>query len=110
MNSLRREFAYREYHRAILSLKKGIMEKRIDLRTRILACILFACFESYHGNNDEAASQIVAGIEMIGEYLKIRAAAQRSQDTYSYPPMDNAIFMIFAIMEVQAMSYGAKKR
>jgi hypothetical protein len=65
-------------NRAILALQKGILEKRIDLRTRILACILFTCFESYHGNNEEVASQIVAGTEMISEYLRTRAMEERS--------------------------------
>jgi hypothetical protein len=91
-------------------LKKGITEKRIDLRTRILSCVLFACFESYHGNNDEAVSQIIAGTEMAREYLKVRTAEERSHATYSHPPLEDAIYMTFAVVEVQAMAIGTRKR
>jgi hypothetical protein len=97
-------------HRAKLALKNGITEKKIDLRTRILSCVLFACFESYHGNDEEAVSQIIAGTEMAREYLKARTVEKRSHATYSHPPLEDAIYMTFVVVEVQAMAIGARKR
>ncbi|PMD47437.1 hypothetical protein L207DRAFT_478524 [Hyaloscypha variabilis F] len=109
MTNPRRQVAYREYHRAILSLKQGIVENRIDLRTRVLVTLLFACFECFDGNNDEAVSQIVAGTEMVGEYLRVKATEERSHATYACPRLEESIYMTFAVAEVQAMAYGARK-
>jgi hypothetical protein len=129
MANARRQLAYREYHRqvqcfrilyildgsltvnrAILALKRGIKEERTNLRTRILACVLFACFESYHGNKNEAVCQIFAGTEMVGEYLRIKAAEERSNATLSRPGLEESIYMAFAVVEVQALAIGARKR
>jgi hypothetical protein len=91
-------------------LKQGIAENRIDLRTRVLVTLLFACFECFDGNNDEAVSQIVAGTEMVGEYLRVKATEERSHATYACPRLEESIYMTFAVAEVQAMAYGARKR
>ncbi|KAE9363550.1 hypothetical protein N431DRAFT_550357 [Stipitochalara longipes BDJ] len=109
MTNTRRQIAYREYHRAIIALKKGIAENRIEPKTRILASILFACFESFDGNTDEAASQIVAGTEMVGEYLRTRAMEELSHTPHSCPQLEDSIYMLFAVAEVQAIFYGTRK-
>lgn len=96
-------------NRAILALKTGIAEDRIDLRTRILACVLFACFESYHGNKNEAVSQIFAGTEMVGEYLRVKAAEERGNTTLSRPGLEESIYMTFVVVEIQAMTIGGRK-
>lgn len=86
------------------------MEKRIDMRTRILACILFACFEAYHGNTNEAVSQMVAGTEMVREYMGARAAWEHPQAACYVPPLEEPVYMIFAVVEVQAMTFGTRRR
>jgi len=96
------------HSRALLALKKGIAEERIDLRTRILLCIVLVCFETYHGNNPGATSQIFAGIEMIGQYMRNRAIAQLSNEGHLYPALDEGILMLFAILEVQVSANSSE--
>lgn len=55
-------------------------------------------------------SQIVAGTEMVGEYLRVKAMEEDTQATYTCPPLEDSIYMTFAVAEVQAMAYGARKR
>ena len=69
---LRCEFAYKEYGLAIAGIRQRPTEERADIRTKLLACILFACFESFHGDSNAATSQAFAGIDMMNEYLESR--------------------------------------
>jgi hypothetical protein len=70
---------------------------------------LFACFESYHGNKNEAVSQIFAGTEMVGEYLRVKAAEERGNTTLSRPGLEESIYMTFVVVEIQAMTIGGRK-
>jgi hypothetical protein len=56
--SKRREFAYNEYSKAIIEMRKTIAEKTLDLRTRLIASLLFICFEVYHCNKVSAVALI----------------------------------------------------
>ena len=55
-------------------------------------------------------SQIVAGTEMVGQYLRVKAMEERTNAIYKYPRLEDSIYMTFAVAEVQAMAYGARKR
>ncbi|CZR64930.1 uncharacterized protein PAC_14830 [Phialocephala subalpina] len=105
-----REFAYKEYGKAISSLKKAVMEKRSHITTRLLACILFVCFESYHGNNESAAAQTYAGIEMMERYSRQRSEWTPSLKTLRPPPIDPEIVEAFAMLEIQAISWTNESR
>ena len=106
MERTRHEFAYREYDRAILGLRTAIAEGRADVRTKLIACILFACFETYHGNNDFATAQIYAGIDMINQYFRLRSEPQHSLSTILPAPIDDRILEVYAVLEIQAASYN----
>jgi hypothetical protein len=70
------EFAYQQYGLAIKELRKAAEESRADIRTKLIACLLFACFEFYHGNSDLALSQVFAGVEMLRNYAKFRCGVR----------------------------------
>lgn len=93
---LRYEFAYREYGLAIAGIRKRTCERQADIRTKLLACILFTCFESYHGDIQAATSQTYAGIEMMNEYLECRQRARNENDspTMTLPPIDQDITQV----------------
>jgi hypothetical protein len=45
---------------AIGDMRKAISKKALDLRTRLVACLLFICFEIYHFNRSSTVPQIRA--------------------------------------------------
>jgi len=103
------EFAYREYGLAIAGIRKRTMECRADIRTKLLACILFTCFESYHGDSRAAATQTFAGIEMMNEYLESRQRAREETDwppAMTLPPIDQDITQALLNLEIQCCAYN----
>jgi hypothetical protein len=65
---LRRQFAYHEYSNAISDLRNCISHGALDSRTRLIACLLFFCFEMYHQNRGAATTQIRAMSLLSKEY------------------------------------------
>ncbi|PVH86472.1 hypothetical protein DL98DRAFT_649931 [Cadophora sp. DSE1049] len=100
----RLQFAYHEYQSAIVGMRRESTEGETDIRTKLLACLLFACFETYHGNRDVAAAQVFAGIEAIDEYNRLRASTEPT-----LPPIDEEIVRIFVILEIQATTYQDRR-
>ncbi|KAL2075923.1 hypothetical protein VTL71DRAFT_866 [Oculimacula yallundae] len=100
----RLEFAYHEYHCAITNMRQATLSGHIDIRTKLLACLLFACFETYHGNRDVATAQVFAGIQAIDDYNVLR-----SQAPALYPAIDEEIVRIFVVLEIQATTYQDRR-
>ena len=63
----RRQFAYHEYSMAIAEMRNTMSKKSLELRVRLIACLVVFCFESYHFNKDSANSQVRAMSSMIEE-------------------------------------------
>ncbi|KAN0095463.1 hypothetical protein V8E51_016174 [Hyaloscypha variabilis] len=103
----RRQFAYKEYQKAIVGVRKTLAAKDSDIRSRLIATILFACFEAYHGNNETALAQIFAGVEMMEDYTKKRKAA--APNTPRGPPVEHELVQAFAVLEIQATAWGDKR-
>jgi hypothetical protein len=104
---LRRQFAYKEYQKALVGIRKALTAKDCDIRTRLIACILFACFESYHGNRETALVQIFSGIEMMEEHTKRRK--EQSANNAWLAPVDPELVHAFAGLEIQACAWGDKR-
>ncbi|KUJ19427.1 uncharacterized protein LY89DRAFT_716937 [Mollisia scopiformis] len=110
----RLEFAYREYDRAIVGLRNA--GPQADIRTKLISCILFACFESYHGNSETATAQVFAGIELMEQYSRQRLRPPSTTTEYvqqrggpnskSMPPLDKEIVETFMLFEIQSSSYS----
>ncbi|KAE9381976.1 hypothetical protein N431DRAFT_425527 [Stipitochalara longipes BDJ] len=92
----RRKFAYHEYSMAIVEMKKAISQKTLDLRTRLIACIVFVTFEVYHRNTPSAVAQIENMSSLIGEKL-------RDQNIYTptSTAIDNELLESFRDLEIQ---------
>ncbi len=103
----RLEFAYHEYNSAIVGMRRSTLKGQIDIRTKLLACLLFACFETYHGNRDAGTAQIFAGIEAIDEYNRLRTQAPCSET--SIPPIDEKLVRNVFLLEIQATTYQDKR-
>ncbi|KAH7342461.1 hypothetical protein BKA65DRAFT_292099 [Rhexocercosporidium sp. MPI-PUGE-AT-0058] len=104
----RLQFAYHEYHSAIVQMRQSTASGQTDIHTKLLACLLFACFETYHGNRDVATAQVFAGIEAIDAYNLLRSQARSTSGT-SLPAIDEEIVRIFVILEIQATTYQDRR-
>jgi hypothetical protein len=105
---LRCEFAYRQYGLAIAGIRQRTAERQADIRTKLLACILFTCFESYHGDSEAAATQTFAGIDMMDEYLESRERARGESNwplTMTLPPIDQDITQALLSLEMQCCAH-----
>jgi Fungal Zn(2)-Cys(6) binuclear cluster domain/Fungal specific transcription factor domain len=99
----RKQFAYKEYQKAIVGLRKTLSAKDCDIRTRLIACILFACFEGYHGQSETALAQIYSGVEMMAEHEKKRNEPRTNEPRP--PPIDFDLVTSFAGLEIQAAAW-----
>lgn len=106
----RLEFAYREYGKAISCLKAAIAQKKLSIRTSLLTSLLFICFETYHGNSDSASAQVYAGLEVMDQYSRQRKLEVVKPNTLIPPPIDDDIVEMFSMLEIQATSWGDKRR
>jgi hypothetical protein len=76
--SLRRKFAYHEYSLSIIEMKKSISQMTLDLRTRLVACLVFTAFEIYHRNQKSAVGQIETMSALIEEQISKKNIYTRS--------------------------------
>ncbi|CAL3973218.1 unnamed protein product [Diplocarpon coronariae] len=60
--------ALRQYVKAVRYMAADALEKKVDLRTMLLTCLLVLAFESWTGNMDLAVNQVHAGIRLIQEW------------------------------------------
>jgi hypothetical protein len=76
----------------------------LDLRTKLIAAILFICFEIYHGNSALAVAQIRAGSSMIEEHC----LEWNTNNGVTRPPpsIDNALLESFTELEIQAVTHS----
>ena len=93
--TLRRQFAYHEYSIAIRNMRETTKEEILDLRTRLIACFLFICFEIYHFNKTSAVAQITAMSSLM------RTNSQESHHTIY--DLDDELSESFRELEVQAL-------
>lgn len=97
----RRRLAYSEYHRAIAGLRKELAAKNCKITTKLISCILFACFEAHHGNNDTVLRQIFAGIRMMGEYASLQKVSRQR-----LLPLNEDLVQVYSILEITASAMG----
>lgn len=108
MEKSRLEFAYREYGKALSSLRHAVAAQKTNTRTSLIASMLFACFETYHGNIEIATAQVFAGLDMIEQYSK-NSKLLKANNMVSPPPLESDILESFAIMEIQSAAWGDKR-
>ena len=112
VGTLKHNFAYRQYSKALCLLRRDVAGGVCDLRTTLIACLLFYCFESFHGYHELAISQIYSGLKLIREwttsyYKPDDSGKQRtrigSEDPYT---VEDDILRAFGNLEIQVMTYA----
>jgi hypothetical protein len=106
----RKQFAYQEYQKAIVGVRKTLSAKDCDIRTKLIACALFACFEAFHANYEVALTQIFAGIEMIEEHERKRRDPSPKSNAPPLEAIDHEIIQSFNILEIQACAWGDRRK
>ncbi|KAH8679783.1 hypothetical protein BGZ60DRAFT_237056 [Tricladium varicosporioides] len=104
------QYALEQYHRAITLMRIDIASGRQNIRTTLISCIVIACFESLHGNQDIASRQIHAGIDLLNDWR----TRQRHTDVSRHPlgfsspntsEVEDFLVQAFGRMEVQLMTF-----
>jgi len=91
----RRQFAYHEYSLAIADMRSTITERSLDLRSKLVACIICVCFEIYHFNKNSAIAQIRAMSFLVED-----------QNPKALEDIDDEILECFQELQVQALIHS----
>lgn len=101
MGTLRHQFAFRQYSKALCLLRRDVAGGTHDLRTTLISSLLFYCFESFHGYHELAISQVYTGLQQIREW---------ASSFYSPRPsgreIESDILRAFGSLEIQVMLYA----
>lgn len=112
VGTLRHQFAFRQYSKSICLMRRDVAGGRHDLRTTLISCLLFYCFESFHGYHELAISQVYTGLKMIRDWTTSFYRPDKdgrlitkigSEDPYA---VEDDILRAFGSLEIQVMSYA----
>jgi hypothetical protein len=93
-------------------MRRDVAGGRHDLRTTLIACLLFYCFESFHGYHEMAISQVYTGLKMIRDWTTSFYRPDKdgkvmcrigSENPYI---VEDDILRAFGSLEIQVMSYA----
>ncbi|EPE37032.1 hypothetical protein GLAREA_09195 [Glarea lozoyensis ATCC 20868] len=101
-------FALRWYQKAIRSMRGSFEHENPSVRTIIIYCIITACFDSAHGDQDAATAQIRTGIMALKDWrLDPRKSWNRSISLSSGRDsltVDDCLVQSMTRMETQLMA------
>lgn len=96
------EVAVRSYSNACTSLFSVAGQDINANRTRLMASVLLACFDSFIGDHKQAIKQIQNGLALLEE---VRAQRRREFIPRPEEPVEDEIIQMFTRLAIQAKSY-----
>ncbi|CZT51872.1 uncharacterized protein RSE6_13084 [Rhynchosporium secalis] len=105
-------FAFHKYSKALCLLRRDVMGGFCDLRTTLITCLLFYCFESYHVCHEVDVNQMYSGLKVIREWAPSLCAPDQGgkpkRRLGSENPMvvEDDILRAFEILEIHVMTYA----
>ncbi|KAK3373858.1 hypothetical protein B0T24DRAFT_679252 [Lasiosphaeria ovina] len=96
------EMAVRQYSNACNSLVLAKSAESTSHRTRLMASVLLACFDSFIGDHKQAIVQVQNGLALL-EIL--RAERRRAFIPKPEEPVEEELIQIFTRLAIQAKSY-----
>lgn len=96
------EMAFRQYSNALNALVKAETADSTSNRTRLMANVLLACFDSFVGDHKQAIVQIQTGLGLLE---KLRAQNRRAFMSTSDEPVEEELLQMFTRLAIQAKSY-----
>lgn len=112
VGTLKHQFAFQQYSKSLCLLRRDVAGGFCELRTTLIACLLFYCFESYHGYHESAINQVYSGLKLIREWtssfykpdengsLKTRIGSEDPR------VVEEDILRAFGALEIQVMTYA----
>lgn len=96
------EVAVKSYSNACTSLVGVAGQDTNANRTRLMASILLACFDSFIGDHKQAIVQIQNGLSLLEQ---LRAQRRRAFLPHPEEPVEDEIIQMFTRLAIQAKSY-----
>ncbi|KAI3400998.1 hypothetical protein diail_703 [Diaporthe ilicicola] len=96
------EVAIRSYSSACTSLFSVAGQGSGANRTRLMASVLLACFDSFIGDHKQAIKQIQTGLGLLEQ---LRAQRRRAFLSRPEEPVEDEIIQMFTRLAIQAKSY-----
>jgi hypothetical protein len=102
------DFALRQFQKAIREIRERMSNGHVRLRLALISCLLFICFESFHGDLDSAMAQVSSGLGLLRDWYGQKEKRLLDQ-TVVPTPDDEAIeaefLQMFVRLEYQARSH-----
>lgn len=95
------EMAFRQYANALSALIKADSAESSN-RTRLMASVLLACFDSFVGDHQQAIVQIQNGLRLLE---KLRQERRRAFLPKPEEPVEEELIQMFTRLAIQAKSY-----
>lgn len=96
------EVAVRSYSNALTALFSVDGQDSTANRTRLMASVLLACFDSFIGDHKQAIKQIQMGLGLLEQ---LRAQRRRAFLSRPEEPVEDEIIQMFTRLAIQAKSY-----
>ncbi|KAK4191428.1 hypothetical protein QBC35DRAFT_401657 [Podospora australis] len=96
------EMAFRQYANACQALIRADSTDPTSNRTRLMASVLLACFDSFVGDHRQAIVQIQNGLGLLDKLLTARRRAFLPQPV---EPVEEELTQMFTRLAIQAKSY-----
>ncbi|KAJ4414519.1 hypothetical protein N0V82_007865 [Gnomoniopsis sp. IMI 355080] len=96
------QVAVKSYSNACTALLNVSGSDSTANRTRLMASVLLACFDSFIGDHRQAIVQIQNGLKLLAE---LRAQRRRSFSPKTGEPVEEEIIQMFTRLAIQAKSY-----
>ncbi|KAF8858401.1 hypothetical protein BDZ45DRAFT_674003 [Acephala macrosclerotiorum] len=107
----RRQFAFQQYHLSVSLLRAQISTSHslvppTQLRTTLLACLLFATFETYNGYISTATTQIYSGVRLLSDWQTSQTHLTTKVTSIRSPRplvIEDELIHAFSELETEAM-------
>lgn len=90
------EFALKQYSKAIVNLRQTLAKGKPQIRTALVACLLFVCFENFHGDYEAAAKHMQCGLSLVDQW-QAQSSPTQIEELYN-----DEVFQMFARYNAQS--------
>jgi hypothetical protein len=102
------DFAIRQFHKAICQIRERLSGGNVRLRLALISCVLFVCFESFHGDLDSAMAQVFSGLNLLRGWYSRKQKRLLEQPGIATPDDDSIeaeFLQVFTRLEYQVRSH-----
>lgn len=84
-------------------MREAVEKGNQELRTKLLACMLIICFETFHGDHKAALAQMQIGLGLITDDFRLPSPASKS--ITSGQQLEDEICEAFDGLDIQMMTF-----